>query len=286
MALSNIQDIVDAHLNGYQFQTAWRKFSSAGTPSALGTWADLSMVSGSPSPQYYAATPLNSVVLSQSEDGGILHGQPVSPKKKYLRKILFMNSGTAQAQFMLCDYLMFYSFIDESTLDLQNLTNSVSLTRYTNGDNVKIMAVTVGARTGNQTFRLTYTNSNGVSGRVTPLARYTTTGNSYSSIANSGSGANVSSPFIALQDGDTGVRSIQSFQMVSGTDVGLTALVLVKPLCTFQIVEQTAPSEVDCLQSFGVMPEIVDNAYLNVIVQSAVNLGSQSLFGFNTYIWG
>ena len=286
MALSNIQDIVDAHLNGYQFQTAWRKQSIAGTPSSAGTWCDFSMVSGSPNPQYYAETPLTSVVLSQSEDSGILHGQPVSPKKKYLRRILLMNTGTAQAQFMLCDYLMFYSFIDESTLDLQNLINSVSLTRYTDGDNVKIMAVTVGARTGGQSFRLTYTNSNGVSGRVTPLGRYTTTGNAYSSIGNSGAGTNVSSPFIALQDGDTGVRSIESFQMISGTDVGLTALVLVKPLCTFQIVEQTAPSEVDCLKDFGSMPEIKDNAYLNIIVQSATNLGSQTLYGLNTYIWG
>ena len=286
MALSNAKDIVDAHLNGFQFQNTWRKQSISGTPSSLGTWCDFSMVSGYPSPQYYAATPLTSVILKQSTDGGILHGQPVSPKKKYLRRVLFMNAGTAQAQFLMCDYLMFYSFLDESTTDIQTLINSQPLERYADGDGVKIMAVTVGARTGGQTFRLTYTNSSGVSGRTTPLCRYTTTGNAYSSIANSGAGANVSAPFIALQDGDTGVRSVETFEMVSGTDVGLTALVLVKPIALFQIVEQTAPSEVDYLKDFGAMPEIKDDAYLGTIVQSATNMGSQTVHGLNTFIWG
>lgn len=286
MSLSNAAEIVDAHLNGQQFIGSWRKLSSVATPTTGGAWGDLSMAPGNPNPQYYAATPLTSVALSQSVNGGIPHGAPVSPSKKYLRKILFYSNGNSFGQLILCDYLLFYSFIDESIEDEQFMTNSVSLPRYTSGEGVKIMTVTVGARTGGQTFRITYTNSQGVAGRVTPTTLFTTNGNNYSNIGNSGIGANVSAPFIALQDGDTGVQSIQSFQMLSGTDVGLTALVLVKPIAMFQCLEQTAPVEVDYLKDFGTMPQVEDDAYLNIIVQGSTSFGSVGVFGINTYIWG
>jgi hypothetical protein len=79
-------------------------------------------------------------------------------------------------------------------------------------------------------------------------------------------GAGRFGPFLALQAGDTGVRSIQSVQCTAGTDVGLFTLVLAVPLAELTIREITAPTEKDFyLQSGGKVPQIVDDAYINFI---------------------
>jgi hypothetical protein len=92
--------------------------------------------------------------------------------------------------------------------------------------------------------------------------------------------------FIPLQAGDKGVRSIQSVQMISGTDVGLFCLVLVKPLMTTQIIGIDAPVEVEFGRDTAAMPQIVDDAYLNFICcpQGAIN--ATALHGILETVWG
>lgn len=288
IGFANATALVDAEIAGNAKYLSFRKVPAVVT--GAGTWYDYSMSPGNPTPQYYAAAPLVAQVLARSTDGGINHGENVSPSQKYLRKLTAMAvaaAGVPQRLYLL-DYLMFYPFCDMGSPDQQDMTNTQVLTRYTDGVGVKIMPVLVAPHgLAGDTFFVTYTNSAGVAGRVTPLHTMST------AIAVNGtilttqqSGTGRFGPFMTLQEGDIGVQSIEAVQCTAGTDVGLFTLVLVAPLAEMTIREITAPTEKDFyLQSGGKVPQIVDDAYLNFITCPNGSLTGVPLFGDATFIW-
>lgn len=82
--------------------------------------------------------------------------------------------------------------------------------------------VAAGAGGAVVSFICSYTNSDGVAGRTTRAVNLTTqtvTG-TIASTASATAGCN--GPFLPLQSGDSGVRSIQSVTFTSATDVGLS----------------------------------------------------------------
>lgn len=263
---SNLTSYVNSLNEGRNHYTTWRKTPSQVTTA--GIWFDMSMSPGNPNPQYYAATPLIAQQMKRSTDGGLNHGSDVTPYSKYVHRFLMLsNSATGLPMpYILCDYLLYYPFIDTGTNDQQDLTNSVTLPRYTDGVGVQMMAVSVASNSGTSpTFTVSYTNSSGTASRTTP-SHVLNTSTANGSIITSSTGATISTgAFIALQAGDSGVRSVQSVTFTSGTDVGLFALVLVKPIMTGVILEQTAPSEVMPISHMAVVPKITDDAYLNLL---------------------
>lgn len=288
MSFANVAALVDTQVAGREKYISYRKVPAVVT--GAGTWYDYSMAPGNPAPQYYAAAPLAAQVLSRSADGGIQHGGNVSPASKYLRRWTAMAvaaAGVPQRLYLL-DYLMFYPFVDMGTSDAQALDNTQVLTRYTDGEGVQIMAVLVAPHgLAGDTFFCTYTNQDGTAGRVTPLHTMSTAISVNGTILTTQqTGAGRFGPFLALQAGDTGVRSIESVQCTAGTDVGLFTLVLVKPLAEMTVREITAPSEIDpYLMSGGKLPQIVDDAYLNFISCPNGSLTGVPLFGDITFAW-
>jgi hypothetical protein len=278
--INSVKQLVDAELEGQSRQYAWRKVPSQVTTA--GYWFDLSLSPGNPVPKYwFDATPLIAKGIYQSTDGGLFHGANTAPKNQYLRMTNAMSSsGTGlPLPLLLCDFLLYYPSIDDSVLDQQPLDNTVTLPRYTDGKGVQVIAVTVAGRTGGQDFYFTYTNSDGVAGRTSRTVRQnaisaigTITTSSLITLNMSGN------PFIGLQSGDTGVRSIESVTML-GVDVGLFSLILVKPLARTQIREQTAPVEKDYLISGSDVPEIKDDAYLSFLTCPRGSLNNVTLFG-------
>lgn len=261
----NTRAMVDAEEQGRAREYCFRKIPNVGTTA--GYWFDLSLSPGNPSPQYYAATPMQSIAMRHSTDGGLYVGKNVTPYKKYLRHVEAASLTSALlAPYYLLDYLMFYPFIAEDTTDVQSLTQVDSLPRYTDGRGVQIMAVSVGSRSGGQTFRVGYTNSDGVAGRVTSTVIENNAAANGNIVSSNTVGNYTNGPFLTLQGTDIGVRQIDSFQMVSGTDVGLVTLVLVKPLFSFQWYYAGVTSEVDPLTMAARIPEIEDDAYLNFIL--------------------
>ena len=264
--------------------SSWRK-----TPTQVtvqGIWFDLSMSPGNPVPQYYAASPLVSIALKQSTDGGLFHAGAVSPKTKHLREITAMcvNGTPLPMPMILLDYLMCYPFIDEGTTDPQPMTNIVTLPRYSNGKGVQIMAVSVAGRTGGQSFFVTYTNQDGVAGRITPIVIQNSVSVNGSIVTSDKAVELAPGPFVPLQTGDTGVRSIEAVTMI-GPDVGLFTLVLVKPLAQMQIRGTDAPVEVDYFRDFAQCPVIQDDAYLNFICCPNGSLSSVAIHGDISVIW-
>lgn len=265
---SKFQQILEADESGRRHYQGFRKIPSQAT--VAGVWFDLSMSPGNPPPQYYAASPLVAQQMRRSTDGGLNHGPNVgSGFSKFLNRFLIMsNNGTSMPiPYMLCDYLLFYPFVDTGTNDPQIMTNSSTLPRYESGLGVEMMAVSVAPSGGaSPTFVVNYTNHLGQTGRTSqPVTLNTSTANG-AIMSSHGGVATASGPFIGLQSGDIGVRSIESVTFTSGTDVGLLSLVLVKPLLTSCLLEQTAPSEIVPVAHQYQMPQIFDDAFLSLIM--------------------
>ncbi len=282
---ANVKEVVDAELRGASRFSTWRKSPSQVTTARI--WFDLSMSPGNPVPKYwFDAPPLIAKAVAQSTDGGLYHGGSVSPLKKYLRETtqLAIVATALPMPMILCDYLLYYPSIDDSTLDPQIMDNTVPLPRYSDGAGVQMIALSVAGRTGGQTFSVNYTNQDGVAGRVTPNVPQNSAASIGSIITSDGAAVNTAGPFIPLQAGDTGVRSIESVTM-NGADVGLFTIVLVKPLAQTQIRGIDAPVEKDYLLESGSLPEIKDDAYLSWLCLPQGSLAATPIHGTIKVIW-
>lgn len=285
MSIVNTKQLVDCELEGRVRQYVWRKTPSQSTTA--GIWFDLSMSPGNPPAQYYIGSAYTATVLARSTDGGLQHGANVTPSTKYLRSITAMTA-TATAlpmPMILCDYLLCYPFIDTSVVEEVAMVNANTLTRYTDGKGVQVMAILTNPGIGGQNFFFTYTNQDGVSGRISQTVQMnaiTATGTVATSSVNTATQSG--NPFIGLQAGDSGVRSIESVTMLGG-DVGLFALVLVKPLMWTAINEITAPYEKDNLLIGGELPRIYDDAFLGFLALPRGALNTTALVGDLKVIW-
>lgn len=290
-AVQNFKAINDAYDAGNYKVATWRKAPTQTT--AVGIWFDLSMSPGNPVPNYYAAAPLAFTPLKQSTDYGLPHGGNVSPKVKYLHKLLITPTAVATLApmpVMVLDYVGYYPFIDMA--DTVTMTGSTVLPRYMGGAGLQMMAVEVASQIGGTaSFYVTYTNSAGVAGRTSATC-FCNTQVVNGTIINSAAAPTAtypSGPFIPLQAGDTGIQAIESVTWLT-SDVGLITLVLVKPLATIALEPISnsiySPKEVDfAIQNAGTMPVIPDDAYLNLICLPTGTLSGGQLYGTIETIW-
>ena len=280
----NARDMADAQDAGQYTYASFRKVPTQTT--GAGIWFDLSMSPGNPAPNYFIGSPNVFVPLAQSTDGGLRHGGNVGTKK-HLRKLMALSTVTTPISGRLLDYLGFYGFIDESVTDEQFMDNTVGLTRYANGNGVMLMPVVVAGHTGGQPFTVKYVNQDGVSDRITQTAVMGTqvTNGTILHSQQAGTAYVNNGPFLTLQAGDTGVRSVQSVTIGGVGDVGLFALVLVKPLATFSLFGNDSATEVDYLVDTPTIPEIQNDAYLNLIVMPNGQIAGSTLLGTIETTW-
>jgi len=207
---------------------------------------------------------------------------------KHLRRFTaIVNTPTTAVPLpmMLLDYLAYYPFVDMSNTDLQTMTQTEPLNRYTDGRGVQIMAVEVAAQVGGSTFNVTYTNQDGVPGRVTPTVTCNTQVSIGTLVNTAPATVGCNGPFLPLQAGDSGVRSIQGCTFLTG-DVGLITLVLVKPLATIGVYDITSPVEKDfVLDNPATLPRIFDDAYLNLICLPSGTIASGQINGVLETCW-
>jgi len=289
MSLNSVKQFVDAELAGQSFYATWRKTPTQTT--GAGIWFDLSMSPGNPVPNYYAAAPNVAIALAQSTDGGIPHGGNVGQLgyAKYLKTFgaMTVTATAVPLPMLLCDYLMFYPFVDMSITDYQPLTTNIALPRYPTGNGVQIMAVEVAGQSGvgNPKFQVQYTNQDGVAGRLTRPVSCNTQVVNGTIINTAPATAGCNSPFLPLQSGDTGVRLIEGIQFYTA-DVGLIALVLVEVVDDHIIRTIDAPAERNCFTDFSAMPVIADDAYLNLICCPNGTLSAAPIHGYIQTVWG
>ena len=284
MATKNIRQLVDADLKGQTRNYFWRKTASQTTTAKV--WYDLAVAPGKPKAKlWFDAAPYIAQQVKQSTDEGIMHGADVSPSTKFVRRLAIANPVTTALPMpmILCDYLLYYPSIDDSDTDPQTMDNTITLPRYTDGVGVQMMAVSLASRTGGSTVTVSYTNSEGTAGRTATFVQGTSAaiGAILGGVTTTTS---TESPFIGLQGGDSGVRSVESVTM--GTpDVGFFAIVLVKPLADICIRGLDAPVEKDLLLDAGELPIVYDDAYLNYICQPQGTLATTTLRGELKVMW-
>ena len=285
---ANARVLADAQDAGQYLYASFRKQATQTT--GAGVWFDLSMSPGNPAPNYYIGTPTGFTALRQSTDGGLRHGGNVSPAKKFLRKLMVMTPTAAATplQMILCDYIGFYGFIDESVLDEQFMDNTTPLPRHADGVGVQMMPVVVAGHTGGQTFTVKYTDAAGTTGLVTNTARMSTQLVNGTILNSQQSGATYANngPFLSLPAGSSGVQQVESVTMGGVGDVGLFALVLVKPLASISIRGIDAPTEIDYLTDMTALPQIEDDAYLNFLTLPNGTLSAAPIHGMIETTWG
>jgi hypothetical protein len=279
MAFRGVKPLADALTEGWHYDSFFTKTSSP-APLAVDHWADLSMGAGTPKYNAYVGVQYESTPLFGAGNFGIYSGGNIAPKTKHVKEICLGSSTTncAPAMFELCDYLMFYPLIDCDSTDLQELDNVATLPRYSDGEGVKLMIVCTTPQSAVATITINYTNSQGVAKTATRIFDAQNVG---SIQARGQSGGSQGSPFVALAEGDTGIRSIESVQLSAGAG-GFVALVLVRPLVPVTLREQNTFTEIDYLFMRPCLRQVYDGAYLNFIYKGSV-AGAVTLRGHITF---
>lgn len=281
MAFSNVADIATSRTDGRTFRGPIRKLPSQA--STAGWWVDLSMASGTPNPNYYASTPL--VAKRLDGDDGIRTGGSVSPAVKIVTSWgLCTPTAGLVGTYWLLDYLLTYPFIDLDTVDQQDMIQTDSLSRYTDGEGVQAMLVAVTPTVGGGTFEFDYVNQDGDS-KTSPVQSFSTAAASIASLPCSQQATAAGGrPFLRLADSDTGIRSLTAWRTLT-VHGGLGAVVLVRPLAEHAVREINSWSVQEWPQMGYAMPVVQDGAYLNMIMNCAATVASGTLAGFVQSVW-
>jgi hypothetical protein len=278
MGFRNIRQLAQEYVdNGRFLTTTFRKVPPHTTIASGGGWYDLSMASGNPVPNYYAASPLTASKLDSFR--GIFHGDDKPSGSKFLKHMEMTVSVTCRGRFILLDYLLFYPFVDGNDLSEQTMVNTETLDRYEDGEGVMAMVICVAPTTGGGSFTMKYINQDG-DAKTSQLAVCRPAALNIGSVATAAS----QSWMVPLADGDTGIRSITSFTMASVSG-GLFSVVLVKPLSEMLTIVGGSTNECDYIRQKPFMPEIKNGAYLGLLCNSFTNLSASTIVGNMTTVW-
>ena len=258
--------------NGKFYRTDWQKSTFATTAHTAGLWYSLFRGGGNPAADTILGTGTNLAFQALTDETanatGIRHGGNVGGGTGY-KHLLNAAAQTAAATtapcvLMLVDLLGFYNITTVTTTGAQTLNNTVTLPRYTDGAGVQAFitpSTVMGAGTPNIT--LGYTNSVSVASRATPATLpIGNTAAAVTSIVYSGTGAGKYGPFVPLQAGDAGIKSVQSINLSATYTSGVLNLVLCKPLLTLPITTLGVTAERDLVNQFASMPKVYDGACL------------------------
>jgi hypothetical protein len=291
MGFTSTDDFVNEVTNNGKFwRNDFNKITGAAAYTA-GRWYDLSLLAGTPIANTYAGSALAAVAPTETTGWGMYHGGNVSTDTKHLVNI-GAYSGVATAVpgvLMLVDVCLYYPGIVTTSASLQTLTNSTTLSRYTDGAGLRaFFTMTVAAGANTPTVQISYTNQAGTGSRSLPVTTAFTASAIVGHITHSGLAANNYGPFLPLASGDTGIRSVQSLTITTpSASTGTGALVLCRPLATLPITTVSVAAERDLMNQLPSLPKIVDGACLAWLYFAGANTAaSTNIYGYADFAWG
>lgn len=251
----NLRAYADAEDLGQFHVTSFRKAISS-TATTTSAWIDYSYFPGSPTANFYASSPLEAAVVDAARG---IYVPSVAPATQWLRNVKLMSGASSatsatngRQQLIMADLLLYYPFIDTDAVgEQQDMVNAVSIPRYTHG---RVIAVGQSAASTVGQFTFGYTNQDGVAGRVSQNHFTFAIAGGGQVVASSVQSATSYEPFLSLQAGDYGVRSIESVTFTAGGG-GLLALVIVHPLLTAYITQESRRTTSGNLESYGACTE-------------------------------
>jgi hypothetical protein len=298
MSFRNVSEWAQCFDAGRFHITAFRK-QVASAATAANDFVDYTYFAGNPVANFYASAPLEAALV-ESNKGIFLRDVG---KSQFIKDFCTMsaaasatNATNQNQRLTLCDYLMYYPFIDTDAVgDQQDMVQTVTLpSRYPNGGQIMCVAQSASSTVG--TFTLSYTNQDGVAGRTSQVT-YTKAvaggGILVSSPTNSVAG---SLPFVNLQAGDTSAISVESCTFTAAGG-GLMAIVIVKPLFDSINTQECRRTTTGNLESYGAAthlesfihqqtPEVKQGAVLGVVgLGNAGSLAYSILTGVLTTQW-
>lgn len=297
MGFSSMDNLISKVSTDGQFaRLDWNKNFLPTSAAVAGEWHCLAKGTGNPPTGSIYNTGTNLAFQATSDvtanSGGILHGGNVSPATKHILNASAFTAAatTAPCILMLVDLLGFYRKSSVTTITAEATDNTVTLPRYTNGAGVQALiwnsnTTAMGAAT--PSFSIGYTNSAGTSGRATPATLPVgKTAGANGLILYSGTGLGKYGPFMPLQDGDAGIRSIQTIQNSTSYVSGEYAVGLCKPLLTLPITTIGVAAERDLVNQLPSMPKIEDGANLVWLMYSGANTPvNSSMYGHLDIGW-
>ena len=297
MGFSSMDTLISKVTTDGQFaRLDWNKSFLPTTPALAGEWHCLVKGTGNPSTGSIYNTGTNLAFQATSEStanaGGIPHGGNVASATKHILNASAFTAAatTAPCILMLVDLLGFYRVTTVTTITAQATDNTVTLPRYTTGAGVQAFmwntnTTAMGAATPN--LSIGYTNSAGTAGRATPTTLPVgKTAAANGLILYSGTGLGKYGPFMPLQSGDAGIRSIQTIQNSTSYVSGEYAVGLCKPLLTLPITTLGVAAERDLVNQLPSMPKIEDGANLVWMLYSgAATPVNSSIYGHLDIGW-
>ncbi len=290
MGFTSTDDFInEVTTNGKFWRADWNKITG-GSAYTAGRWYDLSLLAGTPIANTYSGTSLAATIPSDTSGFGLYHGGNVSTDTKHITNVAAFTAVATGVPgvLMLVDMCLYYPGINMNSSSAQTLTNSSTLTRYTDGVGLRAFLVnTVAAGATAHNVSLSYTDQGGTASNSLPVTVACTASGIVGHITHSGVAANNYGPFLPLASGDTGIRSVQSITLSAASGAGTAALVLCRPLATVPITTLGVMGERDLVNMVPSMPKVVDGACLTWLwFAGAATAASTNFYGSVDFAWG
>lgn len=226
--------------------------------------------------------PSGATLCDNTTVGGLMQSTTSPGKEKFLiQHGTYGTNGISIGNWLLYDRLVHAGGFDANITTLQNV-NTPPINRYSGTSSVgNVIIVEIYSDVGGsvRTLEIKYTNQDGVSGR-TALTTIGSTGNLR---------IRGQAHICTLQSGDTGVRSIETVQLlVGGTSTsGNFGVSIIRPLSASQILPSMTASVKDFATGLPGIPKIESNACLTYFLFPNLSSSSSALediFGFLTMI--
>lgn len=303
MGFSSLDDFVQKVTSDGKFnRTDWNKNALPTTVQAAGAWYDLYPGAGNPGADALYGTGTNKAfqALTDATTGnvGIRHGGDVDPDTKHIVNASAFSAAatTMPCVFMLVDILGYYPITTTTTTGDQALDNTTVFPtgRHSSGAGLRAYVTcssgsattAMGAATPN--IRITYTNQAGTAGKLTP--NVLPVGNSAApkgQIVYSGTGAGKYGPFLPLANGDSGIQSVQQFNLSASYLSGVLNLVICRPLLTLPMTTIGVAAERDLLNQVPSLPRVYDGAVLSWLMYAgAATPVNSAFYGHIDTAWG
>lgn len=291
-------DVLSAYDSG-RFHS--QRFIKTGAGQANDTrWQDWAFQAGQPAYDARIGTSNTfTPVVAVKNDAIYFPDVPAGMERK-LHKLTLRpqanNASQASIDFCLYDLVGYYPLIDGDSTDPQDMDNSLTLPRYTNGEGLQLVMVNhVAPAVQGGTMLLDYTDSQGIDHTVT--RNVGTTGINTVCSGVQASAATITGPLtISLGAGVTGIRSVNrvTYTVPPG---GLHCLYVIKPLAKFKHYHDAllqadtsgvkSAIEVDfALKDGWRMPVVKDGAHLSFFYRPNGGGRSVTFFGQFDFLWG
>jgi hypothetical protein len=233
------------------------------TNSVANTFSTLWDSDGIPVAGAYGGAAYTAVQCTSATTGAFSFTNPTSPRNLFcLGASAWSVTANSYGSIIVLDRLLQYDGINHATVGTTNMTNGVTLPRYTTGAGVMaFLEVTTVLNATAHTVQLTYTDQSGNSGNtttaITPTASSAVRRVPYTGL------------YFPLASGDTGIRSVQNVIIASGgAPTGTSSLILAKPLFEIPLYDIAVKERYEAMTEELDLPELYDDHCLMFLIAS------------------